>query len=71
MRIREAQKHTDPEPDADPDPQHCFIMLYLFTGTVKGLCLIFIESQSEKFIPVVINDLTPDALLNSGVKKTR
>jgi hypothetical protein len=25
MRIREAQKHTDPsdpDPDADPDPQH-------------------------------------------------
>jgi hypothetical protein len=23
MQIREAQKHADPDPDANPDPQHC------------------------------------------------
>ncbi len=28
MRIRDAQKHTDPmdpDTDADPDPQHCLV----------------------------------------------
>jgi hypothetical protein len=28
MRIREAQKHTDP--DADPDPQHWLQPVFLF-----------------------------------------
>ncbi len=27
IRIREAKKHTDP---TDPDPQHCFRVLYLY-----------------------------------------
>jgi hypothetical protein len=31
MRIREAQKHkdpTDPDADADPDTQNCFLLIY-------------------------------------------
>jgi hypothetical protein len=31
MRIREAQKHTDPtDPDPDPDPQHCWEVPVIF-----------------------------------------
>jgi hypothetical protein len=47
IRIREAQKHTDP---TDPDPQHCFNLTYL-------VVLLFFSYDSNKKVFFSFHDL--------------